>query len=162
MGFREGARVQPTRCRAPTEPAQMPAMINGSRTGDSPVTNDLSQLAKRLAREFSAPVGLLDSARGGWCLRVGADASQFPRADIGLVAALTASGFGAGRAVVWRGDEPDGPLWLALHVPRPDGAELIALAGFATSADSASAASWGPVCPAPALRAWGQVVSDQL
>jgi HD-GYP domain-containing protein (c-di-GMP phosphodiesterase class II) len=140
----------------------MPATINGPRAGDSSVTNDHSQLAKRLAREFSAPVGLLDPARGGWCLRVGADAAQFPRAGADLVAALTASGFGPGRAAVWRGDEPDGPLWLALPVPRPDGAEMIALAGFATSADSASAASWGPICPAPALRAWGQVVCDQL
>src|SRR3954470_14148654 len=114
----------------------MPATIHGSRTGDSSVLNDLSQLAKRLAREFSAPVGLLDPARGGWCLRVGADASQFPRADADLVTTLATIGFGPGRAAVWRPEE-EGPLWLALPVPRLESGDLIALAGFAASADSA-------------------------
>ncbi len=131
-----------------------------------------AELAARLAVEFRAPIGLLDPVAGAWCALVGADAERFPRPDGDLLATLTAKGFGPGRAVVWRSEHesqsdsgPDfdsRPLWLALPVARPRGGGLIALAGFAASVADASASTWGPVCPPPALRAWGQSVADQL
>jgi HD-GYP domain-containing protein (c-di-GMP phosphodiesterase class II) len=38
----------------------------------------------------------------------------------------------------------------------------MAVVGFAAEPQSAGPNPWGPACPAPALRAWGQSVADQL
>ena len=79
-----------------------------------------------------------------------------------LPAALASSGVGPGRAGVYRPDRRGGPVWLGLPVPALDGEDLVALAGFAASSEAAEADAWGPSCPEPALRAWGQAVADQL
>jgi HD-GYP domain-containing protein (c-di-GMP phosphodiesterase class II) len=148
----------------------MPATANNTRPVDSTAATDLGPLAKRLAREFGAPVGLFDPAREEWCVRLGADPARFPQADSELMSALVSSGFGPTRPAVWRrGAEPGSgsgsdsePIWLAVPVTGPDGAELVALAGFAAAVNAIDAECWGPVCPAPALRAWGQLFADQL
>ncbi|SIO46439.1 HD domain-containing protein [Singulisphaera sp. GP187] len=140
----------------------MPATMTGTRTNDSFDATEFRQLAARLAHEFSAPIGLLDPGVGDWCVLERADAGRFPRPDRDLIAALVANGFGPGRAVVWQSDRESEPLWLALPVARSEGGDLIALAGFASSVAQHDAVSWGPVCPPQALRAWGQVVADQL
>jgi HD-GYP domain-containing protein (c-di-GMP phosphodiesterase class II) len=140
----------------------MPATMTGTRASDSSVARELGALADRLAREFNAPIGLLDPGVGDWCAFAGTDAGRLPHADSDLMAALASAGFGPARAVVYRRGVESEPLWLAVPIARPEGGDLIAMAGFASSAASAGAASWGPVCPPQALRAWGQVVADQL
>jgi HD-GYP domain-containing protein (c-di-GMP phosphodiesterase class II) len=55
-------------------------------------------------------------------------------------------------------------------VARAEGGHLLALAGFAGSAHAQSPLPtpttttnpWGPACPEPALRAWGQSVADRI
>ncbi len=93
---------------------------------------------------------------------MGADPEVFPRDDAQLLAALVSSGIGSGRAGVWFPDRAAGPAWLGLPVPVVDGGYLVALAGFATTSERTGNGTWGPACPEPALRAWGQVVADQL
>src|SRR5262249_6757491 len=58
----------------------MPETAEGVRPHESAVTDELTVLATRLARELGAPVGLLDPARGTYRVRVGADLDRFPRA----------------------------------------------------------------------------------
>ena len=135
---------------------------SGTRGGTLAEANDATVVARRLAREFGAPVGLFDPTRGGWRVRLGADPERFPRGDMELPAALASSGVGPGRAGVYRPDRRGGPVWLGLPVPALDGEDLVALAGFAASSEAAEADAWGPSCPEPALRAWGQAVADQL
>ncbi|WP_406697494.1 HD-GYP domain-containing protein [Singulisphaera sp. Ch08] len=143
----------------------MPATLTGTRTNDSSDATELRQLAARLGHEFTAPLGLFDPGVGNWCALVGAEAGRFPRPDRGLLATLVANGFGPSHAAVWRSDRESDPLWLAIPVARPEGGGLIALVGFANSASASpgqGTVTWGPVCPPRALRAWGQVVADQL
>src|SRR4051812_38175333 len=107
--------------------------------GPASKAEDLHPLAERLIREFRAPVGLLDPVAGSWQLRLGAEPEAFPRGGASLVAALTVSGAGPNRAVVWHpvpgqaqgqgGGE--GPVWLVLPLARPGGSYLLAVAGFA-------------------------------
>lgn len=115
-------------------------------------------IAGRLAREFSAPVGLLDPTTLAWRARVGAEDDDFPEADAALSAALAGSVLWNGRAAVWRPGRDRGPTWLCLPAPRPDGGDLLALVGFASLARD----GWGPACPDRALVAWGQSVADAL
>ncbi len=116
-------------------------------------------MAGRLAREFSAPVGLLDPATVAWRARTGLDEREFPDADAALTAALASGVLWHGRVAAWRPGRDAGPYWLCLPVPRPDGAVVLALVGFATGT---GARGWGPPCPERALRAWGQAVADDL
>ena len=147
------------------------------RVEQSEGDDDLLPLAWRLNREFNAPVGLLDPS-GAWQVRHGAAVEGFPHGGVDLVARLTTLGLGPKRVVVWHpnrkgigagNDCTDGSgseevVWLGLPVPLPgrEGGHLIALAGFAATASAPSAHLWGPACPEPALRAWGQSVVDHL
>jgi HD-GYP domain-containing protein (c-di-GMP phosphodiesterase class II) len=144
----------------------------------SPGADDLLPLAWRLNREFHAPVGLLDLASGAWQVRLGSAIDAFPTDGATLLSSLATVGLGAKRAVVWphpaasqapddravTGTENGAPevTWLALLLPGREGELVYALAGFAASARADLARSWGPVCPEPALRAWGQSVADQV
>ena len=126
----------------------------------SAVVGGVDALARRLSAEFSAPVGLLDPRSGGWLARLGGPAEVFPGLSLGLTAAAAAHG----KAVVWHGDAAAGADWLLVPVPSESG-PLVAAAGFATTHDAGpnpSPVRWGPVCPEPALRAWGQFVADQF
>ena len=127
----------------------------------SPPGSDADQAsARRLAREFSAPVGLLDPSNLAWRVRIGADAGTFPDGDSTLTAVLVSGLLWHGRVSVWRPGRDSGPTWLCLPLPRPSGQSLVALVGFAGGSEAES--GWGPPCPERALRAWGQSVADVL
>ncbi len=129
-------------------------------SGSSPVVTTDEATARRLAREFMAPVGLLDPTTLVWRVRLGRDADSWPGGDASLTAVLTSGLLWHGRVSLWRPGRVVGPCWLCLPVPRPDDGDLVALVGFAGSADSVG--GWGPFCPERALRAWGQSVADGL
>jgi HD-GYP domain-containing protein (c-di-GMP phosphodiesterase class II) len=116
-------------------------------------------VVRRLEREFGAPVGLIDPGRWVWAHR-GHRADLFPELDAKLVAALSACGIGQGRVFTWRASRDAGPLWLVLPLPRAEGGDCVALAGFAV--DGRDASGFGPVCPEPALRAWGESVAERI
>ncbi len=129
--------------------------------GEDTGAKESGELARRLAREFGAPVGLVDPGQAAWLARVGIAAERFPAVDKNLIAALMSSGVGKGRATIWRRDHDGGPIWLVLPVRLLDGSEVIALAGFAPATTTPEALLWGPVCPDHALKAWGQSVADK-
>ncbi|GAC1472912.1 MAG: hypothetical protein NVSMB9_20710 [Isosphaeraceae bacterium] len=116
-------------------------------------------LMRRLAHEFQAPIGLLDPHRAVWTCLEGAPADVFPV----LSSTLTHEICVKGRAVVWRSSVgPGDPVWLMIPL-RFLVVPVLAVAGFATSSLSTGEnAHWGPICPEPALRAWGQSVADHL
>ena len=116
--------------------------------------------ARRLAREFAAPVGRLDPLTLAWRVRLGRPADQFPGGDASLTAVLASGLLWHGRVSLWRPGRGPGPCWLCLPVPRPDGADLVALVGFAAAPEAAG--EWGPFCPERARRAGGQAVADGL
>jgi HD-GYP domain-containing protein (c-di-GMP phosphodiesterase class II) len=129
--------------------------------------------AAELAAEFGAPVAILDPRQGRWCSLVGAAESQFPEIDDSLALACGSEELLQGRAVAWRRPVDQKRVWLLLRVS--DG--FVALVGFQAPADSPAGAvewdealagsgeaptTWGPVCPEPALRAWGEQVARRL
>lgn len=122
----------------------------------------LDRMARHLGREFGAPVGLFDPPSGTWLSRYGAADEVFPAVD-GETRTLLAQGPERGRVAIWGSGHAGGVTWLWLPLPREWGS-LVAAAGFARSADTPppAAGQWGPVCPLPALRAWGQSVADRL
>src|SRR5205823_1284143 len=115
-------------------PATQPQSSGAGPSGDE----DLLLLARRLNREFNAPVGLLDPVGGSWQVRIGAVSEAFPQASPGLLTELTTSGLGLKRAVVWHpernGNGPDEVVWLGMALPRGAGSHWLALTGFAASA----------------------------
>jgi HD-GYP domain-containing protein (c-di-GMP phosphodiesterase class II) len=70
------------------------------------------------------------------------------------------------RAQLWRDPSASGPVWLILplswNAKPPERGTLSAWLGFAPSHDWPGAEGWGPPCPDPALRVWGQSVADRL
>jgi HD domain len=130
------------------------------RTPESSGVNGEHAAARRLAREFSAPVGLLDPVTLVWRVRLGLDVEDFPRGDASLTAVLASGLLWHGRVTVWRPARESGPVWLCLPVPRASG-DLVALVGFASGAEDVQE-GWGPPCPERALKAWGQSVADGL
>ena len=123
---------------------------------------------RRLAREFSAPVGLLDPTTMAWRSREGLDEALFPDADAALTAALSSGVLWHGRVHSWRPGRDSGPTWLCLPVPRAGGDDMLALVGFAPHdpqggpRDPEADRGWGPACPDRALKAWGQAMADAL
>jgi hypothetical protein len=131
----------------------------GRGAGPSNLDGDQA-LARRLAREFSGPVGLLDSSTLVWRVRLGAEPEEFPDGDSSLTAVLASGLLWHGRVSTWRPDREPGRAWLCLPLPHPSGPTLVALVGFA--AGPAAVPGWGPPCPERALRAWGQSMADGL
>ena len=115
-------------------------------------------LIRRLATEFSGPVGIVDPQSGNWQARAGAPEEMFPRLGPGLIAAVAAHG----KATVWRGEEGSEAVWLLVPVKSESEAGVAAVGFAATNVEPRSDVRWGPTCPEPALRAWGQSVADQL
>jgi hypothetical protein len=138
---------------------QLMAMPPAVRAAESSEGNGEHAAARRLSREFSAPVGLLDPATLVWRVRMGRDAADFPGGDASLTAVLGSGLLWNGRVSTWRPGRDLGPIWLCLPMPRAGG-DLVALVGFAGGAEPA--AGWGPPCPERALKAWGQSVADGL
>ena len=132
-----------------------------NRTADSSGGEADQASARRLAREFSAPVGLLDPSTLVWRVRMGAGCRVVsrrrcePDGGPGLGAALERPGrtLAAGRDE-GRG-RGTGRVWLCLPVPRAVGADLVALVGFSdrptprarlgTALPGAGAEGLGPV-----------------
>jgi len=134
-------------------------------------------LARELAREFAAPVGVLDPRTRTWCATVGAAESQFPAIDDQLVRKSRSSELGFGQVALWHHPVDRGRVWLMLPAWGTAVDGQVALAGFRASrlASRTTPAwdedtrdpeiervDWGPVCPEPALRAWGQQVANRL
>ena len=115
-------------------------------------------LAADLSREFGAPVGLLDPSGPTWRAQIGVPADAFPAAEV----VPSEAPFDRERARVVSPEGGEGPSWLVLPIPGLGGEFVHALVGFATSHDPSGPTPWGPPCPAPALRAWGQEVADRL
>src|SRR5262249_23045452 len=84
-----------------------------------------------------------------------------------------------GWAWVWHPAEDPEPTWLVLPMPEMPGANLVGFAGFRMASDrragpqgpgaatgavprSLSEVSWGPSCPDPALRLWGQQAINRI
>jgi HD domain len=131
--------------------------VSRARAGETPDQT----MARRLVREFDAPVGLLDATTLSWRARVGVDDTRFPDADATLTAALASGVHWHGRVSSWRPGRDSGPVWLCLPVPRAEGQDLLALVGFSAT-DEELIEEFGPACPDRALRAWGQSVADDL
>jgi HD-GYP domain-containing protein (c-di-GMP phosphodiesterase class II) len=129
------------------------------RGEDSSVARD-DRAARRLAREFGAPVGLLDPLTLIWRAMLGLEARSFPGRDASLTAIMASGLLRHGRVDLWRPDLEAGPIWLCLPILQPDGSCLVALIGF--SGGLAAEPGWGPPCPDRALRAWGQSVANGL
>src|SRR4051794_15637553 len=117
----------------------------------------LRDLADRLSREFGAPAGIVDRIEAIWRVHVGAPAESFP--DAGALLDLKA--VAGGRIEVWRPDGDAGLTWLVMPLPTEGEHDLVALIPFA-SGPMSDGKLWGPSCPEPALRAWGQAVADRL
>jgi len=137
----------------------------------------LEALARELAREFAAPVGVLDLRARTWCATVGACEAQFPAIDDQLVRKSRSSELGLGQVALWRHPADCGRVWLMLPVWGANGDGQVALAGFRASTLATlttpawdedtrdldvERVNWGPACPEPALRAWGQQVANRM
>jgi len=138
----------------------MIAKVQSSRTGEASGVNNDDAAARRLAREFSAPVGLLDPTTLAWRIRIGQDPAAFPGGDASLTAVLASGLLWHGRVSIWRPGGDPSATWLCLPMPRREGPDLVALGGFAPGPEPR--AGWGPPCPERALKAWGQAVADGL
>ena len=129
-------------------------------------------MAAELAREFSAPVGLFDPRGKLWRAIVGANEAHFPEISDPLMRAVRSSELGQGHVLIWRRSVDRARAWLLMPVP----GGLVAVAGFHAAVDSPDGRAgrdgcrseaapgcvrWGPVCPEPALRAWGEQVAGQ-
>ena len=128
-------------------------------------------IGETLAHEFSAPVGIFDPDQQAWRVILGAAEEQFPGVDSRLQEVASSSGLRLGRVAVWRRDEDLERSWLVLPLPSAEAADLVAFVGFLAptqprdtvprpaeraAPEPGDLGTWGPACPEPALRAWGQ------
>ena len=90
--------------------------------------DDLLPLARRLNREFNAPVGLLDPL-GAWQVRHGAAVEAFPHGGVDLLTGLTTLGLGQKRVVVWRPDREGSETETIARRKRLGGSRLARPAG---------------------------------
>jgi HD domain len=134
-------------------------------------------IEEMLAHEFSAPVGIFDPDQQAWRVILGAAEEQFPGVDSRLQEVASSSGLRLGRVAVWRRDEDLERSWLVLPLPSAEAADLVAFVGFLAptqppetvprpneraAPEPRDLGTWGPACPEPALRAWGQQFVNRL
>ncbi|HEV3166764.1 MAG TPA: hypothetical protein VGZ22_22245 [Isosphaeraceae bacterium] len=133
--------------------------ITGQSCAGSDTVNALAQI---LAREYDAPIGVIDPDGPVWRVRMGVRAEAFPSAEA-VVGAVKATGLlSHGRVMVWRPDTQGPAVWMVLPLVLPEDDVLLAVVGFASGAEGSDTAFWGPSCPDRALRAWGQAMADRL
>ena len=117
-----------------------------------------ADIARRMIAEFAAPVGLYDPRIGAWRLRQGAPVEVFPAIGPRLIESVLENG----QVTVLHDDAASQCVWLLLPAASESG-RLLAVAGFASAlTPRRQSVSWGPVCPEPALKAWGQAMAGQL
>jgi HD-GYP domain-containing protein (c-di-GMP phosphodiesterase class II) len=129
--------------------------------------------AAELTREFGAPVAIFDPRIKRYRAFVGASESHFPEIDELLSGACRWDDLELGWVSLWQRPIDPARTWLLLSVS----GTLVALIGFRAPVDSppgtaewdglpeessAGPVSWGPLCPEPALRAWGSDVARRL
>ncbi len=134
-------------------------------------------MGETLVREFLAPVGIFDPGQRAWTVILGAAEEQFPGVDSLLQEVASSSGLRLGRVAVWRRDEDLKRSWLVLPLPSAEAADLVAFVGFLAppqprdsvprptelaASEPRDLGTWGPACPEPALRAWGQQFVNRL
>ncbi|MFO0909331.1 MAG: HD-GYP domain-containing protein [Isosphaeraceae bacterium] len=147
--------------------------MNGSRKRSPSLSTDLApgalsgeggllRLARALSAEFGAPVGLLDLPTRRWLTCLGQAEDRFPRLND------VASNRGEGpprldRVSLWVADSGEAVTWMWLPLV-PEWGEVIAAIGFASTEQAAidEGGRWGPVCPVPALRAWGETLLQRM
>jgi len=151
----------------------------GCDTGSGPASKrstESDRLLESLHDELGAPVALFDPATHTWRGIRGGPEGAFPKIDDQLRELAGCSGLRAGRVGLWRRRESPGVVWLVLPLATTNDCELVAFAGFhamtepPASESGASSpgrqggaeVSWGPPCPDPALRAWGQQLVNRL
>jgi HD-GYP domain-containing protein (c-di-GMP phosphodiesterase class II) len=137
----------------------------------------VERVARELAREFAAPVAVLDAHARRWCATVGASDSQFPVINEPLLRKSRSRELTSGQVMLWHDSLDLGRVWLLLPLFGAGGEGKFALAGFRVSEHDSRTKpvwdedtrdidrermSWGPVCPEPALRAWGQQIADRM
>ncbi len=135
------------------------------------------ELAQGLAGEFAAPVGIFEPGRRQWVALFGAGESILPDIDELLRSDLISDELLAGQAMLWRGQEGLGRIWLVLAVPSSEGRALAAFVGFLSPGHPSGSrfgpngrpserppdgVKWGMPCPEPALCAWGREVANRL
>ncbi len=134
-------------------------------------------VAQTLVHEFSAPVGIYDPDQRVWTVILGAPVELFPGLDNPLQEVASSSGLRLGRVAIWRREEDLDRTWLVLPLPSAEAADLVAFVGFLAFPQRRDSlprdgelaapvpggpATWGPACPEPALRAWGQQFVNRL
>lgn len=135
--------------------------------------DELKALAKELALEFSAPVGILDPALDSWRTTVGGPESLFPSADHRLREAARLTQLKPGRVSIWHPGGGRDVTWLVLPLLHPEIGVLTSFVGFRSASEAQvdgiqreasqeMQLPLGPVCPEPALEAWGQQISDRM
>lgn len=124
---------------------------------DTPDRRELEELARHLAREFSAPVALFDTDAKRWRYLLNISQDALPDTSV-LSLCLE-----PGHVTIHHMDSPSPAVWLAFPVTQDSGLERLALVGFEADRPGVDrAVPWGPPCPEPALRAWGQAVANRL
>lgn len=142
------------------------------------------RLARELTREFRAPIGIFDLQAGRWYTWYGASPSDYPEVDRLAAAVLEHHSQRSGRIQVVRSTAEWNRVWLEIFFELGGRGSVAAVAPFhAPAADSTTpysdestttttstsarefgrtAALCGPLCPEPALRAWGEQVAGRV
>jgi putative nucleotidyltransferase with HDIG domain len=122
-------------------------------------------------------VGVFGTDHWTWEAIVGAPAEAFPSLDEAFREIASSRSLRLGRVALWRPGEEGAPIWLVMAVPSASSGDWVVLAGFQAAAVRGGASSesvasgthpqrpgvaWGPPCPEPALRAWGQQTINRL
>lgn len=153
-------------------PVQDVVTEESERRGDG-----VRELAEKLAREFTAPVGVLEPIQRNWLITVGAQTADFPRLGSPLFEVAASNRLRLGHAVVWHPRDDPERVWLVLPLPWADVTDVVAFVGFEGSGDGrhdgdppaelqssepARSTKWGPRCPDRALQAWGQKLVNEM
>lgn len=123
------------------------------------VPSEWASIGRRLAREFTAPVALLDPKGPRWYVDPAVEICPTPESALSW--ANSEGILESHRAALWTPDGDEGPTWLGLSIPINGETEGLALAAFAGS-QMTERKGLGPPCPENALKAWGQSVADSL
>ncbi len=147
---------------------------------------DQNALAAELSHEFHAPVSVIERGRLRWCGHSHGPLPGLPSTEACLAATVAVSGPRLDQTALLRPDPPDSelPTWLVIPIAITPAipAQYLVVVGFATwigpsspglpepkssepltpGASGGDQIIWGPPCPDPALRAWGEAVALRM